>query len=120
MVADPSREVPRDFAVSFTGRTSNPLFDVRRVELVVIVDSTRMPEVFDALAAQNFITILDAQVDAVDMFEEIQDGYFYGGAAVSRLTLELETIWIRDWTAQFMPVELKQSLGIPIQPPAAG
>lgn len=119
MPPDPGREVPRDYTVSFTGRTSNPLFDVRRATLVLIVDSARMPEVFDALAQQNFMTITDAGIDAVDPFAEIADGYFYGGAPVSRLTLELETIWLRAWTAEFMPAALREALGIPAPQRAA-
>jgi hypothetical protein len=111
---DPSREVPLDYNVSFTGRTDNSLYDVRDVELVVILDTARMPEVFDALARQNFITIIDeVQIEPVDLYQAIENGYFYGSQPVSRVVLTLETIWLREWTAQFMPVELKQALGIP-------
>ncbi|MHC4650673.1 MAG: hypothetical protein ACYTES_07415 [Planctomycetota bacterium] len=120
VAADPSREVPLDFGVSFTGRTDNPLYDVRSVELVIVAETARIPEVFDALARQNFMTVINAQIDAMDLFGAIKDGYFYGAAPVSLLTLELETIWLREWTAQFMPVELKQALGIPIEAPPQG
>ena len=47
--ADPSQEVPLDFSLSFTGRTSNPLYDVRHVRVTIVVDSNRIPEVLDAL-----------------------------------------------------------------------
>ncbi|MFQ5845549.1 MAG: hypothetical protein ACE5JG_11245 [Planctomycetota bacterium] len=117
---DPSREVPLDFAVSFTGRRTNPLYDVRRAELVLVADSARIPEIFDALAGQNFMTVLNARVESLDLFESIRDGYFYGAAPVSRLTLELETIWIREWTTAFMPPELKQALGIPAESRSTG
>ncbi|MCH8342695.1 MAG: hypothetical protein IH983_01775 [Planctomycetes bacterium] len=118
--ADPSQEVPLDFSVSFTGRTSNPLYDVRHVRLTIVVDSSRIPEVLDALVRYNFITIINTQLDVVDSFSEVKDGYYYGGTPVSRLTLELETIWLREWTAQFMPPELKQALGIPAEPQTTG
>ncbi|MHC4129307.1 MAG: hypothetical protein ACYTE6_03970 [Planctomycetota bacterium] len=121
VAADPSREVPLDYSVSFTGRTDNPLYDVRLVELVIVVESARIPEVFDALARRNFITVIaPVQVDALDLFGAIKDGYFYGAAPVSQLTLTLETIWLREWTAQYMPAELKQALGIPIEAPTTG
>ncbi len=113
-VPNSSREVPLDYRVSFTGRTTNSLYDVRRVRLVIIADSARIPEVFDALARQNFFTILDVRVDSVDLFESVGGGYFYGSSSVSQLTIELETVWLREWTAPFMPDELKQLLGIPI------
>jgi len=84
------------------------------------VDSAKIPEVFDALARQNFMTVINAEVDAMDLFAAIKDGYFYGTAPVSLLTLEIETIWLREWTAQFMPTELKQALGIRIEAPKTG
>ncbi|MHC4416556.1 MAG: hypothetical protein ACYS0G_14890 [Planctomycetota bacterium] len=118
--ADPAREVPLDFNVSFTGRSTNPLYDVRYARLVIVVDSSRIPEVMDALTRQNFITITNTKVDAVDTFADIKDGYFYGSALVSMLTLELETVWLREWTLPFMPREVKQTLGIPIPEPTAG
>ncbi|MCZ6611548.1 MAG: hypothetical protein O6941_02845 [Planctomycetota bacterium] len=118
--ADPSQEVPLDFSVSFTGRTSNPLYDVRHVQLTIVVDSSRIPEVLDALVRYNFMTIINTQLKSVDSFLEVKDGYYYGGTPVSELTLELETIWLREWTAQFMPLELKQALGIPSEPQTTG
>ena len=118
--ADPGREVPLDYSYSFTGRTSNPLFDVRRVELRLIVDSEKMPEVFDALARYNFITIIDATVATVNLFEAIKDGYFYGSRPVSLVLLDLETVWFRAWTTEFMPPELKAALGVPVTPKSKG
>jgi len=111
--ADPGREVPLDYSYSFTGRTTNPLFDVRRVEVLLIVDSEKMPEVFDALARYNFITILDASVQTVNLFDAIKSGYFYGSRPVSLIRLDLETVWFRAWTTEFMPPELKAALGVP-------
>ena len=75
--------------------------------------------VLDALSRKNFITILDAKLEAVDAFEEVREGYFYGSPGVSKLTLDLETVWLREWTAPLMPPDLKLALGIPIvtQPP---
>ena len=111
---DPAIEVALDFAVSFTGRSTNPLYDVRWINLVIVVDTARMPEVFDALAQRNFITITKAVIQPVDPFSALKDGYFYGTAPASQVTLELETIWFRQWTAQFMPDELKRALGVPV------
>ncbi len=116
---DPAREVPLDFAFSFTGRKTNPLYDVRLIQLVLIAETARIPVVLDALSRKNFITILDAKLEAVDAFEEVGEGYFYGSAGVSKLTLDLETVWLREWTAPLMPPDLKLALGIPVvtQPP---
>ena len=117
---DPAIEVALDFSASFTGRSTNPLYDVRWISLVIVVDTARMPEVFDALAQRNFITITKAEIQPVDPFSALKRGYFYGTAPASQVTLELETIWFRQWTAQFMPDELKRALGVPVPttPPA--
>ncbi len=117
---DPAKEVALNFAASFTGRSTNPLYDVRWIDLVIVVDTARMPEVFDALAQRNFITITKAAIEPVDPFRALKDGYFYGTAPASQVTLEIETIWFRQWTAQFMPDDLKRALGVPVptSPPA--
>jgi len=118
--ADASREVPLDYTFSFTGRATNPLFDVRLVEVVLIINSEKLPEAFDALAKYNFMTITNAHVESEDLFLAIKEGYFYGSKPVSRVTLELETVWFREWTVQFMPLELKQVLGIPVEAQSTG
>ena len=112
--------MPLDYSYSFTGRTTNPLFDVRRVEVELIVDSEKMPEVFDALARYNFMTILDARVETVNLFDAIKSGYFYGSRPVSLIRLDLETVWFREWTTEFMPPELKAALGVPETPKSKG
>jgi hypothetical protein len=118
--ANPSREVPLDYSYSLTGRKTNPLFDIRRVEVVLIVDSEKMPEVFDALARSNFITIVNARVETVDLFDAIKSGFFYGSSPVSKVTLDLETVWFREWTTAFMPPEMKAALGVPEAPKKKG
>ena len=90
--------MPLDYSSSFTGRTTNPLFDVRHVEVELIVDSEKMPEVFDALARYNFMTIVKASVETVSLFDAIKSGYFYGSRPVSLIRLDLETVWCREWT----------------------
>ena len=116
----PSAEVRPDYAVSFTGRVTNPLFDVRDVELRLVVDTARLPVVFDALARRNFITILDADLIPADHYAAARDGFFYGSEPVAELTLQLETIWLRSWTGEFMPDETKQALGVPLPRQPAG
>ena len=108
---DPARPVPLDFGRSFTGRVTNPLYDVRYVQLDLDVATDRLPDVLDALARQNFITVINMAIAPVDPFEVAESGYLYEGA-VSRVSLQLETIWLRDWTAQFMPPEVKRMLGV--------
>ncbi|HWB19541.1 MAG TPA: hypothetical protein VG711_04505 [Phycisphaerales bacterium] len=108
-----------DYGVSFTGRTSNALYDVVKVSLRMVVETSKLPGVLDALAHQNFITVTDLNMTPRDAYADIVDGYFYGANPVSDVTLTLETVWLRDWTKEFMPEATKDALGI-AKPPAAG
>lgn len=112
---DPNKPVPIDYSVSLTGRTSNHLYDVRYVRLSIIADTTRLPLVVNALAGRNFITVLDLTMKPVDPFEHIRQGYMYGTGTLSQVDMVLETIWLRQWTSESMPDELKRTLSIPVQ-----
>ncbi len=109
---NPSAEAPLDFSVSFTGRTTNPLYDVRYVDLDVIVDTNRIPEVLDALARYNFMTVISMRTRPADPYLAAASGYFYGSSPVSLLSMRLETVWFREWTSEFMPESVKSALGI--------
>ena len=111
--ANPKAEAPLDFSVSFTGRTSNPLYDVRYVDVDLIVDTSRIPEVLDALAKRNFITVTRMRTRPADPYVAAAEGYYYGSEPVSLVSLRLETIWFRLWTSPFMPSSVKQYLGVP-------
>lgn len=109
----PATEVKLDYAVSMTGRATNPLYDVRQVLVRFVAETEHLPAVFDGLARRNFITILDAVIAPADHYEAAKGGYFYGPAPVSEVTLQLETIWLRSWTSEFMPDEVRVVLGLP-------
>ena len=96
----------------FTGRKSNALYDVFSVDLELIVDSTRIPEVLDAIAQENFFTITDLSISPADPFFAASEGYMYGLAPVCYLNLTVETVWLRQWTAEKMPEAVKEALGI--------
>lgn len=109
---DPAAPVnSTQYQVSFTGRTSNALYDVQIVDVRVIADTQRLPEFLEALAHQNFITVLGVGMKPEDPFAAAREGYVYGSAAVSQVTLRLETVWLREWTVQFMPDSLRKKLG---------
>ena len=117
--ANPKAPVPHDFRSTMSGRITNPLYDVIDVELDVVVETARLPQVLDALAKYNFITVTEVHLQEIDPFDAAQGGYFYGAAPVCGAHLVLETIWLRSWTAPFMPRTVKQVLGVPIEPAPA-
>lgn len=112
VIVDTSMEATRDFGRSFTGRVSNPIYDVREVEVILVVATEQLPQVFDAVAARNFMTVIDASLRPADPFEAARRGYIYGTQPVSEVTLRIETIWLREWTAPFMPADARAALGI--------
>jgi hypothetical protein len=115
---NPAAVAPLNYNVSFTGRSSNPLYDVRRVTLRLVVATERLPEVLDAIARRNFITVLDLNLAPADHYAAASDGFLYGSQPVSEIRLDLETIWLRSWTGPFMPESVRQARGMPAAQPA--
>jgi hypothetical protein len=116
--ANPKAPAPRDFKVSLTGRATNPLYDVINVEVGLVVENHRLPQVLDEIAKYNFMTVTGLQLKAVNPFEALAQGFFYGPEPVTEVHLNIETIWLREWTREFMPKATRQALGIPLASPA--
>lgn len=101
-----------DPSVSVTGRVSNAEYDVVKARMTLVVDAERLPGLFKAFAETNLITVLDMDVSEVDLWDDLRQGYYYGDAPVVRVSLELETIWHRDWTVPMMPRSVRKALGV--------
>lgn len=95
-----------------TGRDDNPVFDVRRVEVRLVAATAELPLLFDALARVNFITVTDVSIERADPFAAARQGFIYGKDPVSNVRLELETVWLRSWTAPLMPARVREALGV--------
>lgn len=115
---DPGEDkAPLDFAVSITGRHSGPgsknkWYDVRKADVDLIVSSSRLPVLFDSLASTNFFTVLDLSVTNVDPIQELREGHFYGDDHVVRVSLVLESVWLREWRKAYMPLDVQKALGM--------
>ena len=108
---------PLDFGVSITGRNSGPghrnrWYDVRYVTVDVIISSQKIPQFVNALAAINFISVIDMDLTRVEPLIDLRDGYDYGDDHVVKATLTLETICLREWRKQAMPPKVQQALGM--------
>lgn len=101
-----------DPSVSVTGRVSNSDFDVVRARLTLVVDAESLPRLFQAFAETNLMTVLDVDLSDVDAWGELRQGYYYGSGRVVRAELEVETVWLRQWTTPLMPDTVKKALGI--------
>lgn len=108
---------------SFTGReggTATSPFDLRQVELSAIVSSKDLPKFLDAFGQVNFMTVTDVDLQEVDIWDELRQGYYYGSDHVVRATIKVETVWLRSWVAPLMPDPVKQALGVPVANPDEG
>jgi hypothetical protein len=112
LVTSADVRLPDDFSISPTGRSSNAIYDVWHVWVELVVDSQRMPSLFNAIAQVNFMTVLSLEVSNVDEYDALQQGYVYGDSDAVHVRMLVETIWLRDWTARLMPRAVKQLLGI--------
>ncbi len=117
-VINQTAEAKRNYSRNFTGRITSPLYDVREAEVVLIAETARLPEIFNALARRNFMTVVDVTVKPADAFEAAREGLVYGKAPVSEVTMKIESVWLREWTAPLMPAEVRTALGVTA--PAAG
>jgi hypothetical protein len=103
--------VPYDFSRSMTGRVPNPLYDVRMVSLRMVVATSRLPEVMNAISRRNFMTVTDMAVRPADAFEAADLGFIYGPDQVSEVTMRIETVWLKSWLARLMPAEMQKAKG---------
>lgn len=103
--------VPYDFNRTLTGRVSNSLYDVRPVTIRLVVATTRLPEVMDAIARRGFMTVTNVRVRPADAFEAADAGFIYGAEPVSEVELQVETVWLRSWLARLMPPAMQKVKG---------
>lgn len=116
---EPTSEIPGmaplDPSVSFTGRSMgswNPVYDVRRIDLDVIVSSARLPQFLAAIPRSNLMTVTAMNVEQIDPWSELRQGFYYGTEHVVLVRLEIESVWLREWTLPLMPKGMRERLGI--------
>lgn len=101
---------------NFTGREGgrpNSAFDIRKVDLVAVVSSKDLPKFIDAIGKVNFMTVTDLDLQSVDIWDELKQGYYYGQDHVVRVSLKIETVWLRSWMSPLMPNPIRKTLGVP-------
>ncbi len=108
---DPKQPVAYDFTKSITGRQANSLYDVRTATVRLVVATSMLPEVVNAISRQNFMTVTSLDVRPADAFDAADEGFIYGAQAVSEVRMTIESLWLRPWLARLMPAELQKSKG---------
>ena len=110
-------KLSENFVFGPTGRSSNSLYDVRHARVIAHVDYQRLPELFNAIASVNMMTVLNMQVTAVDEYELLNELYMYGQGDVVEVEMIIESLWLREWTAELMPEDVQVYVGL-LDPPA--
>ncbi len=98
---------------SVTGRHSggdNKLYDVRDAKLTLIVASSGMPALINAISRTNFMTVIGLDFFEADPWADLDKGYYYGTDHVVRAVVKVETVWLRSWTEALMPQSYKDLL----------
>lgn len=104
---------------SITGHKSNGLYDVRTVNMVCVVATRDLPKFFDALGESNLMTVTRVRVSKVDQIADLRNGFYYGDDHVTRVDIGIEALWLREWTKDLMPKEVKIALGLEAADPGA-
>lgn len=108
---DVKMPVNYDFGRTFTGRQTNSLYDVRTCRVELVVATRMLPEVLNAIARENFMTVTNLQLSPANAFADAAEGYLYGPEPVSRVSLTIESVWLREWIGKLMPKDLQAARG---------
>ncbi len=108
-----------DYSASITGRKSSGLYDVVTAHLTCVVATKDLPQFFDAVSRANMMTVTSVNLSKVDPAAELREGYYYGPDGVTRVDMTIEALWLREWTRELMPKEVKVALGLEAPDPAA-
>jgi len=123
----------KDYALSPTGRVCNRLYDVVQFNVTAVVDAKAVKPFIQQLQYNQFINVLEADLQGVDLDQSLDEGYEYGKRPVVEVRLRCEALFLRDWTAWIppkplpvgstamppkpvqgpMPLEVQRLLGIP-------
>ncbi len=111
--ADPNQPFPTDYSKSISGRSARTgLYDMRTVKVTLVVDSRRLQHLFDAFHTTNFMSVVGFRSMPVDVTAELAQGFYYGADPVILVELDIESLWLRDWTVDLMPPIVREHFGI--------
>ncbi|MEM8783924.1 MAG: hypothetical protein AAGE65_13850 [Planctomycetota bacterium] len=109
----PGAAVNANYFFAPTGRASNNVFDVRHVRLTLHADFQKLPDLYNAIGSTNYMTVIDQRIDSLDEFDFGMLGgpFLYGPGDMVQLELVIETLWLREWTAPWMPEDVRTYTG---------
>lgn len=112
-VASAETKLPDDFSIASSGRLSNTIYDVKHVWVDMDIDIQQLPIFMDELVQTNFMTVLKMELNDVDEYQLLSEGYFMGSADVVHVRMLIETLWLRAWVSPMMPKRIRELIGVP-------
>jgi len=110
----------KDYALSPTGRVCNRLYDVVQFNVTAVVDAKAVKPFIQQLQYNQFINVLEADLQGVDLDQSLDEGYEYGKRPVVEVRLRCEALFLRDWTAWIPPKPLPAGSTAPPPKPIQG
>ncbi|USN98654.1 MAG: hypothetical protein H6810_10865 [Phycisphaeraceae bacterium] len=107
---------------SYTGRApdeKNGVYQIRRGTITVIAASDKLVRFFDALSKANLLTVIGVELSDVDVWADLDEGYYYGPDSVVRAEIEVESVWLDFWLADLVPDRVAAAWGIERPAPEA-
>lgn len=107
---DPKAAITKDINISPTGRECNAMYDVVHFDFIVNIEAAKIPWLMDELNNGQFITVLKADVKAIDASLDQVQGYIYGSQPIVQLHLTCEEDFLHDWSRPLMPKEVASNM----------
>lgn len=101
--------------VSHTGRRpgeKNGVYSIRRGVITVIAESDSLVRFLDAISRTNFMTVTGVQLSEVDLWADLEEGYYYGPDHVVRAEIEVESAWLHFWLSDVATDRVATAWGI--------
>lgn len=113
--SDDASKAPQGTVTGREGGGADSAYDIRTVDLVAVVSSQDLPRFIDAIGKTNYMTVTDLDLSEVDVWADLQQGYYYGEDHVVRVSMSIESVWLRSWLTPLMPDKIKTALGVPVE-----
>lgn len=100
---------------SYTGQKPGPkkgVYTIRRGTITVIAASDKLVRFIDAISRTNFMTVIGVNMSDVDLWADLEEGYYYGPEHVVRAEIEVESAWLHFWLADVVTDRVAAAWGI--------
>ena len=78
----------------------------------MIVASEKLPAIINAFHSTSLMTVTDVDLESIDVWEHMRNGYAYGNEHVVKASMEVEILLLRSWTVPLMPESIRMILGV--------